>query len=54
MWFKQLGTQLAKIPRPHGILSAIDFLMDIERQPDHKADRVKVILSGKFLPYKTY
>ena len=37
-----------------GIMSAIDFSMDIERQPDPKGDRVKVILSGKFLPYKTY
>lgn len=37
-----------------GIMSAIDFSMDIERQPDPKGDRVKVILSGKFLPYKQY
>jgi cyanate lyase len=37
-----------------GIMSAIDFSMDIERQPDPKGDRVKVLLSGKFLPYKTY
>jgi cyanate lyase len=37
-----------------GIMSAIDFKMDISREPDPKGDRVKVILSGKFLPYKTY
>ena len=37
-----------------GIMSAIDFSMDIERQPDPKGDRVKVVLSGKFLPYKQY
>jgi len=37
-----------------GIMSAIDFDMDIQRQPDPKGDRVKVILSGKFLPYKTF
>jgi cyanate lyase len=37
-----------------GIMSAIDFSMDIAREPDPKGDRVKVILSGKFLPYKTY
>ena len=37
-----------------GIMSAIDFQMDIERQPDPKGDRVRVVLSGKFLPYKTY
>jgi len=37
-----------------GIMSAIDFSMDIERQPDPKGDRVNVVLSGKFLPYKQY
>ena len=37
-----------------GIMSAIDFKMDITREPDPKGDRVKVLLSGKFLPYKTY
>jgi cyanate lyase len=34
--------------------SAIDFDMAIERQPDPKGDRVKLTLSGKFLPYKEY
>jgi cyanate lyase len=37
-----------------GIMSAIDFSMDIKRQPDPNGDRVNVVLSGKFLPYKTY
>lgn len=37
-----------------GIMSAIDFSMDIERQADPKGDRVNVVLSGKFLPYKQY
>jgi len=37
-----------------GIMSAIDFSMDIDRQADPKGDRVNVVLSGKFLPYKTY
>ena len=37
-----------------GIMSAIDFDMTIERQPDPKGDRVKLILSGKFVPYKEY
>jgi cyanate lyase len=37
-----------------GIMSAIDFEMAIERQPDAKGDRVKLTLSGKFLPYKEY
>jgi cyanate lyase len=35
-------------------MSAIDFDMSIERQPDPKGDRVKLTLSGKFLPYKEY
>jgi cyanate lyase len=37
-----------------GIMSAIDFDMAIERQTDPKGDRVKLTLSGKFLPYKEY
>lgn len=37
-----------------GIMSAIDFNMDITREEDPKGDRVNVVLSGKFLPYKTY
>jgi cyanate lyase len=37
-----------------GIMSAIDFDMAIERQPDQKGDRVKITMSGKFLSYKEY
>jgi cyanate lyase len=37
-----------------GITSAIDFDMEIERQPDPKGDRVRITMSGKFLPYKYY
>ena len=37
-----------------GIMSAIDFSMDIQREADPKGDRVQVVLSGKFLPYKSY
>ena len=37
-----------------GIMSAIDFDMMIERQPDPEGDRVRLTLSGKFLPYKEY
>jgi cyanate lyase len=37
-----------------GIMSAIDFSMNIDRKPDPHGDRVNVVLSGKFLPYKTY
>ncbi|MGA8358966.1 MAG: cyanase [Xanthobacteraceae bacterium] len=37
-----------------GIMSAIDFDMVMERQPNPKGDRVKLTMSGKFLPYKYY
>lgn len=37
-----------------GIMSAIDFDMELERLPDEKGDRVKLSMSGKFLPYKYY
>jgi cyanate lyase len=37
-----------------GIMSAIDFSMDIQREPDPKGDRVNIVMSGKFLQYKTY
>ena len=37
-----------------GIMSAIDFKMDIVREADPKGDRVLMTLNGKFLPYKTY
>ena len=37
-----------------GIMSAIDFDMSIERQPDPKGDRVRIGMTGKFLPYKYY
>ena len=37
-----------------GIMSAIDFSMDIDKQEDPKGDRVVVTLNGKFLPYKAW
>ncbi len=37
-----------------GIMSAIDFDMTMERVADPKGDRVKLTMSGKFLPYKRY
>jgi cyanate lyase len=37
-----------------GIMSAIDFTMDIEKVADPKGDRVKVTMNGKFLPYKKW
>jgi cyanate lyase len=37
-----------------GIMSAIDFTMDITREENPAGDRVKIEMTGKFLPYKTY
>jgi cyanate lyase len=37
-----------------GIMSAIDFKMDLQREPHPAGDRVSITMSGKFLPYKTY
>ncbi len=37
-----------------GIMSAIDYNMQIEREPNPNGDRVKITMSGKFLPYKKY
>ena len=37
-----------------GIMSAIDFDMDLTRLPNEKGDRVKIAMSGKYLQYKTY
>jgi cyanate lyase len=37
-----------------GIMSAIDFDMEIGREANPKGDRVRITMSGKFLPYKRY
>jgi len=37
-----------------GIMSAIDFTLDIEKEADPKGDRVKLTMNGKFLPYKKW
>ena len=37
-----------------GIMSAIDFNMDLKREADPNGDRVNITMSGKFLPYKSY
>jgi len=34
-----------------GIMSAIDFKLYVDREEDPKGDRVKITMSGKFLPY---
>jgi cyanate lyase len=37
-----------------GIMSAIDFSMDIDKEKNPAGDRVKITMSGKFLPYKSW
>ena len=37
-----------------GIMSAIDFTLDVDKVPDPAGDRVKVTMCGKFLPYKKW
>lgn len=37
-----------------GIMSAIDFTLDVEKEDDPKGDRVKIVMSGKFLSYKKW
>ena len=37
-----------------GIMSAIDFDFQLEREPNPKGDRVRITMSGKFLPFKYY
>jgi cyanate lyase len=37
-----------------GIMSAIDFTLEVEKEEDPKGDRVRVVMSGKFLPYKKW
>ena len=37
-----------------GIMSAIDFSMEVEKEKDPKGDRVVLTLNGKFLPYKSW
>lgn len=51
------GTALHELIREEfgdGIMSAIDFSLEFEREPDPKGDRVKLTWSGKFLPYKVW
>jgi cyanate lyase len=37
-----------------GIMSAIDFKMELRREADPAGDRVQIVMSGKYLPYKQY
>jgi cyanate lyase len=51
------GSTLAELIREEfgdGIMSAIDFELSFERREDSKGDRVRLILDGKFLPYRAF
>ena len=51
------GNTLAELIREEfgdGIMSAIDFELSFERQEDPKGDRVRLVLDGKFLPYRVF
>ncbi|MBW4598275.1 MAG: cyanase [Calothrix sp. FI2-JRJ7] len=37
-----------------GIMSAIDFTLNVDKEEDPKGDRVRIVMSGKFLPYKKW
>ncbi len=37
-----------------GIMSAIDYSMEVDKVEDPKGDRVKITMNGKFLPYKSW
>ncbi len=51
------GTSLKEIIHEmfgDGIMSAIDFEIDIQKKSDPKGDRVVVTFNGKFLPYRKW
>jgi cyanate lyase len=51
------GNTLAELIREEfgdGIMSAIDFELSLERREDPQGDRVRLVLDGKFLPYRVY
>ena len=51
------GMSLKDVIQEHfgdGIMSAIDFTIDVDKVEDPKGDRVKITMCGKFLPYKKW
>ena len=51
------GLPLKDVIQEHfgdGIMSAIDFTLDVDKVEDPKGDRVKITMCGKFLPYKKW
>ena len=54
-WKALIEEEFGEGGRPaDGIMSAIDFRMDLQREPNAAGDRVSITMSGKFLPYKYY
>lgn len=59
-WYEIVGVygetikEMIKDKFGDGIMSAIDFSMNIEKQEDPNGDRVVVTMNGKFLPYKSW
>lgn len=47
-------TELIREEFGDGIMSAIDFELSFERREDPKGDRVRLVLDGKFLPYRVF
>tara|TARA_R110000782_G_scaffold78276_5_gene155191 strand:+ start:76989 stop:77435 length:447 start_codon:yes stop_codon:yes gene_type:complete len=52
--FGEAFKELVQEKAGDGIMSAIDFDMEIEKVPHEKGDRIKVTMNGKFLPYKAW
>lgn len=52
--FGEAFKELVQEKAGDGIMSAIDFDMEVEKVPHEKGDRIKVTMSGKFLPYKSW
>jgi cyanate lyase len=51
------GATLAELIREEfgdGIMSAVDFELSFERREDPQGDRVRLVLDGKFLPYRVF
>ena len=51
------GMPLKDVIQEHfgdGIMSAIDFTIDVDKVEDPKGDRVEITMCGKFLPYKKW
>ena len=50
----EVGRQQVQEHFGDGIMSAIDFTLDVDKVEDPKGDRVEITMCGKFLPYKKW